>query len=327
MKKENNIKRSDAGVELLLAAKRQEQLSEISSTGGMAASASIRANQLKKEAEKILSLDGLLELGTGNEALPPEVEDAREDEFYYIRETLKSRPDFINLDASTRRMELLFNLDCLDMGVDTAQSINAKNSLEKMLAHQATVCHYLSMIFLNRAINPRYNDFQSLSAKMHVEIQTKLINTSIRLMKTFYLSLQTLQKIRSGGKQNITVHYRESVSEVINFVLGKDPVISALLELMDKRETWKASPTELLKTLKLFVPEKIQKSRQWPKCAHVLSRKLNRAASLLKEVGVEVITGIKEGKGERKIVIRKITKNSASCATNNKNKDNILNRL
>jgi hypothetical protein len=53
----DKIKRSTAGYEVLQEAERQNQLSEISSTGGMGDSASIRANQNKKKAEKILSLD------------------------------------------------------------------------------------------------------------------------------------------------------------------------------------------------------------------------------------------------------------------------------
>lgn len=90
MKKETIKERSHAAINALLEGITQEQLSEVSSTEGMVASALIRANQSRKEAEELLSLDNPIELTSGNEALPPEVEDPREDEFYGIRETLKS---------------------------------------------------------------------------------------------------------------------------------------------------------------------------------------------------------------------------------------------
>jgi len=274
----------------------------IKDKGGMASSAAIRANQADELAADLLNLNYTLELGPGNEAIPPEAEDTKDDDLYYIRETLNSGANFINLDASHRRMELLESLDILDLAIDAAESIGAKNSLEKMLIHQAAACHYFSMSLLRQADELRYHYVQSLKAKKEsVKIQTKLFNASIRYMKTFNLSLQTFQKLRLDGKKTITLKNYERDNKVVKFALGKDPVVAAVIVLMNKSETWKSSPTELLNTLELFVPKKIQKSRQWPKSSHVLSGKLRHVASLLEEMGIEVITGIKEGKGKRGI--------------------------
>ena len=93
---------------------------------------------------------------------------------------------------------------------------------------------------------------------------------------------------------------------------------------MNEKDLWESSATELLNALEIFVPEKIQKSKVWPKRANVLSGKLKRAASFLRTVGIDVVTGIKEGKGKRKTVIRKVTKNIASCATHTEKKDKTI---
>jgi hypothetical protein len=115
MEKESiRTKRSTQGIEALAEAKREAQLSDISS-GGMSASAAFKAKQLGEEADKLLSLDEELKIAAGNEALPPEPEDLRNDEFYGIRETLQSGADFINLDASNERTKLVSDLNCLDI--------------------------------------------------------------------------------------------------------------------------------------------------------------------------------------------------------------------
>ena len=116
----------------------------------------------------------------------------------------------------------------------------------------------------------------------------------------------------------------DNINVVVKLDLDADPIIGAVRELMSETEIWKSSPTELLNTLESYVPEKIQKSRAWPKRPHILSLKLKRASSFLKTEGIEIVTGLKESKGERKIEIRKINNNSAPYATNNQKKDKIL---
>jgi hypothetical protein len=200
MEKESiRTKRSTQGIEALAEAKREAQLSDISS-GGMSASAAFKAKQLGEEADKLLSLDEELKIAAGNEALPPEPEDLRNDEFYGIRETLQSGADFINLDASNERTKLVSDLNCLDIALDAAESINAKNSLEKMLMHQAAACHSISMDLLRRAQERSYKSYKYLDGqKKETEIQAKLINAAARLMDIYDRKMRTFQKLRNGG--------------------------------------------------------------------------------------------------------------------------------
>ena len=57
--------------------------------------------------------------------------------------TLKRRDNRVAEDASIRRSDLLMqaSIDVLAMGLDVSQSIQAQNSLERMLAHQLALAH------------------------------------------------------------------------------------------------------------------------------------------------------------------------------------------
>ena len=220
VKKSISAKRSTQGIETLAEAKREAQLSAIS-PGGMSASAAFKAKKLGEAADKLLSLDEDLKIVVGNEALPPEPKDLRNDEFYGIRETLQSGADFVNLDASNERTKLVSDLNCLDLALDAAQSINAKNSLEKMLMHQAAVCHSISMDLLRRAKERSYSHYKYLdSEKKDTDLQAKLINAACRLMDTYDRKMRTFQKLRNGGRQVVTVQYVQVAGKAQAIVTG-----------------------------------------------------------------------------------------------------------
>src|SRR5215211_5067274 len=45
-------------------------------------------------------------------------------------------PSYITADASKSRLDLAFDAGVLETGLDAAETIEARNSLEKMMAHQ-----------------------------------------------------------------------------------------------------------------------------------------------------------------------------------------------
>jgi hypothetical protein len=53
----------------------------------------------------------------------------------------------ITARASLARLELVAETGTLDLAMDTADTIKARNSLEKMLAHQLVAAHGLAMKF------------------------------------------------------------------------------------------------------------------------------------------------------------------------------------
>ena len=56
-------------------------------------------------------------------------------------DTVRERPDMLAIEASARRMELADKADALTLAVDAAETIQAQNSLEKMLVHQMARAH------------------------------------------------------------------------------------------------------------------------------------------------------------------------------------------
>lgn len=107
-------------------------------------------------------------------------------------------PDQVALDASAERKELLLgpSLDVSALGLDAADTIDARNSLEKMLAHQLALAHKLVFDLANKATQ-------------HTDPITaiKWMNLSARMMDTFQGGLLAIQKLRSGNSQAITVQH------------------------------------------------------------------------------------------------------------------------
>lgn len=81
------------------------------------------------------------------------------------------------------------------------------------------------------------------------------------------------------------------------------PVIGAVLRLMEEHADWVGPPTKLLTKLTDSVDENVAHSRDWPKRADILSNRLIEHAPLLRSHNVEVSRG-REGGGNRNRFIR-----------------------
>ncbi len=128
-------------------------------------------------------------VGAGGEALPldqPELCDTM------------ATPGAVAVDASRDRLELLSQLgtDCTAMALDAADSMQAGNSLERMLGHQLALTHKLSMDYASKAA------LQTDPAN-----SVKMLNLSLRAMQTFQTGLLTLKKLRSTGQQRMTIEH------------------------------------------------------------------------------------------------------------------------
>ncbi|MDQ2946663.1 MAG: hypothetical protein M3Y27_12080 [Acidobacteriota bacterium] len=82
------------------------------------------------------------------------------------------------------------------LALDTADSIGAKDSLEKMLAHQMALAHKLAFDSANQA-----------AAATDPTTTIKFANFSAKLMETFQRGLLTVHKLRSGNSQTVTVQH------------------------------------------------------------------------------------------------------------------------
>ncbi len=115
-----------------------------------------------------------------------------------LRDTLAS-PDAAAIAASIERTELLVDAgssDVLPLAIDAARSVDANNSLEKMLAHQMALAHKTAFQLANKAWSQRES------------VETaRLINASARMMTVYQQGMLTLHRIRTGGNQIVTVQH------------------------------------------------------------------------------------------------------------------------
>lgn len=97
--------------------------------------------------------------------------------------------------------------------------------------------------------------------------------------------------------------YDQKRAEAVDQALEADAVAQAIKELLTRRDFWDGTATELLDELNEFTPEQTRKLKTWPKTGRGLSNRLRRAATFLRQAGVEVAF-TREAGGNRRRLIR-----------------------
>jgi len=154
----------------------------------------VTAGHLEKEARALMIPESSPAIANGE--VVPETTSGSFAAFC-IADTLQV-PDMAAMDASIDRTDLLLldSTNCVALAIDASQSIKAGNSLEKMLAHQLALVHKTSFTVMDKA----------MQQKDTVE-QARLINASARLMSVYQQGLLTIQRLRTGGNQTMTVQH------------------------------------------------------------------------------------------------------------------------
>lgn len=188
------------------------------------------AEPLERDAAALMMLPEAPEVGPGGEvintqplpeghavALEPRHDGAR----WIVRDTLSKGATRVAEDASERRADLLLqpSFNALPLAIDAAESIGAANSLEKMLAHQMAVAHEASLRLMNRALAYEAGG-RSMREGDSVEA-CRLTNAAARLMSVFQDAMLTLQRVRTGGNQTVTVQH-------VNVAAGAQAVIGSV---------------------------------------------------------------------------------------------------
>ena len=158
------------------------------------------APMFERQAAELLKLEMPPDVGPGGEVVNEQVAGLGQKR-WNIRETLREGANRIAEDASLRRTDLLMqpSFDVVAMGIDAAEAIGASNSLEKMLAHQMAVAHEGTMRLMDRAL--------SFESSQDAVESCRLANTAARLMGVFQDGMLTLQRLRTGGSQTVTVQH------------------------------------------------------------------------------------------------------------------------
>jgi hypothetical protein len=145
------------------------------------------------------------QIGNGGELVP--ITEAHTDAIaHHVREPA----DMLAHSASTQRMDLAGEADVLALSLDTANSIKAQDSVEKMLASQAAAAHKLTMRLLAKADHHLSKaDSSSPHYQAHSAEAARLTHAAGKLMGAFNDAVLTVQRRRSGGKQVVQVIHQQ----------------------------------------------------------------------------------------------------------------------
>ena len=168
------------------------------------------ANELDREADAIAAIPEPPITNMG-EVCQPHISDLPNR--YWLRNTLTDG-NLINEEASITRTDLLRqpNIDISALAIDAAHTIKAENSFEKMLAHQLALTHEMVMKLGNAAMGEVQKIQQptthgnGLRQGDTIELQ-RLTNSVARLQASFQQGMLTMQKLRTGGNQTVTVQH------------------------------------------------------------------------------------------------------------------------
>ena len=164
------------------------------------------AERLEAEAAALLQPAGIPVVRAGEVLAMPDGSGPLSE----IKNTL-CNPNQAAVDASVMRTELLLmpHTDLVAMAVDAAESARADNSFEKMLAHQLALVHVLAMKTGARALEfeKRQSPYgEGFKREDSVELG-RLTNALGRLTSTFQEGLLTLQRLKTGASQTVTVRH------------------------------------------------------------------------------------------------------------------------
>jgi hypothetical protein len=151
--------------------------------------------------------DYMGDVGVGGELVPASImgENSR---MLELADTVQD-PNYITVDASRDRLDLANEAGSLESALDAAETIDAANSLEKMLAHQLAAAHRSAMKLsgeVNRRVDYLANVRGEEQERANIQA-TRLAGATARMMATFQQGLLTLQRLRTGGTQRVIVQH------------------------------------------------------------------------------------------------------------------------
>jgi hypothetical protein len=168
----------------------------------------IEANQHEVSAAEFLALPSEgQQVGNGAELVPIGADAGQKPG---LVETVRTNPDLVTARASLDRLSLAAGTGALDLAVDAAETIQAKNSLEKALAHQMAAAHSLAMKFIAKAEHQlgQVSTWNDVPRQQMASIEAaRLAGTATRLMDIYQRAMLTLDRLRNGGKQVMTVQH------------------------------------------------------------------------------------------------------------------------
>jgi hypothetical protein len=113
----------------------------------------------------------------------------------WMQDTLMD-PDLPALDSSRKRGQLLEANDVTALGIDVANTVQAGNTVEKLLAHQVALAHKIAFEQASKA-----------NREKNPAIEAKRLETVAKMMGVAQRAALTLQRLRASGPQRVVVQH------------------------------------------------------------------------------------------------------------------------
>jgi hypothetical protein len=190
------------------------QMAKIDARSGRTPVGAFAADRLEASARlklrEGLEVDGV---GAGGEpVLLLPVGDGNDQQTRDLKNTVRD-PDMVTASASLDRLRAAEAAGCLDVALDTADTIQPRNSMEMMLAHQAASAHQIAMRlaaisnnWMDRA-DPNVSIARPETKGPFMVEAVRAANASARLMAAYQDAMLALARVRGGGKQTVVVQH------------------------------------------------------------------------------------------------------------------------
>ena len=163
------------------------------------------AESMFVESVALLSPSEPLQTGSGGEVVPPC------NLGLSGLELAHKEPDLLDAEVTIKRTDLAEKAGVFEMAIEASESVKAKNSIQRMQAHQLALAHKYAMELMADA-----------SKQRDPIIKVKLMNCSARLMETYSKGALALQRLQSGASQVVQVqHVQVNGQAVIGNVGGR----------------------------------------------------------------------------------------------------------
>jgi len=115
----------------------------------------------------------------------------------YLKDTLVD-PTLVAVESSYTRGRLLHVNDVVALGIDVSDTAQARNTHEKLLAHQIAVAHKVALEQTAAASWDSTHDPATAMRRLQI---------AARMMATSQQAMLTLQKLKTGGSQTVVVQH------------------------------------------------------------------------------------------------------------------------
>jgi len=163
------------------------------------------ADDLASQSVALITPSVPLHRGLGGEVIP-----TIEQGLSGLEVALNS-PNLLDAEVTIQRTQLADKAGVFEMAIEASESVKAKNSIQRMQAHQLALAHKYAMELMADA-----------SKQRDPMIKVKLMNCSARLMDAYSKGALALQRLQQGANQIVQVqHVQVHGQAVIGNVAGR----------------------------------------------------------------------------------------------------------